>query len=166
MLSLVCSVVSGSLWSHRHQSARLLCPWDSPGKNTGVGCHFLLQGIFLTQGSNLHLLLGRYHNVIMRMLMSPTVKINTLKLIALHGWLGHESSVLKNRPRALSQRPQKDTHPFQCSRAHLWPWKQALTRHQVCQGLNHRLPSLQNCGKPKSVDRKQSWYSVTAAQID
>ena len=29
-------------------SARLLCPWDSPGKNTGVGCHFLLQGIFLT----------------------------------------------------------------------------------------------------------------------
>ena len=43
---------------------RLLCPWDFPGKNTGVGCHFLLQGIFLTQGSNLHLLLGRqilYH---------------------------------------------------------------------------------------------------------
>ena len=27
---------------------RLLCPWDFPGKNTGVGCHFLLQGIFLT----------------------------------------------------------------------------------------------------------------------
>ena len=36
--------------------ARLLCPWDSPGKNTGVGCHFLLQGIFLTQGLNLNLL--------------------------------------------------------------------------------------------------------------
>ena len=31
---------------------RLLCPWDSPGKNTGVGYHILLQGIFLTQGSN------------------------------------------------------------------------------------------------------------------
>ena len=29
-----------------------LCPWDSPGKNTGVGCHSALQGIFLTQGSN------------------------------------------------------------------------------------------------------------------
>ena len=28
------------------------CSWDSPGENTGVGCHFLLQGIFLTQGSN------------------------------------------------------------------------------------------------------------------
>ena len=36
--------------------AQLLCPGDSPGKNTGVGCHFLLQGIFLTQGLNLHLL--------------------------------------------------------------------------------------------------------------
>ena len=32
--------------------ARLLCPWDFPGKNTGVGCHFLLQGIFPTQGLN------------------------------------------------------------------------------------------------------------------
>ena len=29
-----------------------LCPWNSPGKNTGVGCHFLLQGIFTMQGSN------------------------------------------------------------------------------------------------------------------
>ena len=33
----------------------LFCPWDSPGKNTGVNSHFLLQGIFQTQGSNLHL---------------------------------------------------------------------------------------------------------------
>ena len=32
------------------------CPWDFPGKNTGVGCHFLLQVIFLTEGLNLHLL--------------------------------------------------------------------------------------------------------------
>ena len=31
---------------------RLLCPWDSPGRNTGVGCPFFLQGIFPTQGSN------------------------------------------------------------------------------------------------------------------
>ena len=36
--------------------AGLLCPWDFPGKNTGVGCHVLLQGIFLTQVSNPHLL--------------------------------------------------------------------------------------------------------------
>ena len=34
------------------EPTRLLCPWNSPGKNSGVGCHFLLQGIFPTQGSN------------------------------------------------------------------------------------------------------------------
>ena len=37
------SVVSKSLWPHGMYPARLLCPWDSPAKNTGVGCHFLLQ---------------------------------------------------------------------------------------------------------------------------
>ena len=37
----------------------ILCPWDSPGKDAEVGCHFLLQGIFLTQKSNLGLLHGR-----------------------------------------------------------------------------------------------------------
>ena len=40
---------------HGLQPARLVCPWDFPGKNAGVGCHFL-QGIFPTQGSNLGLL--------------------------------------------------------------------------------------------------------------
>ena len=37
---------------HGLQPTRLLCPWNSPGKNTGVGCHFLLPGIFPTQGLN------------------------------------------------------------------------------------------------------------------
>ena len=40
---------------HRRQPTRLPRPWDSPGKNTGVGCHFLLQRIFPTQGLNLGL---------------------------------------------------------------------------------------------------------------
>ena len=38
------------------QPTRLLPPWDSPGKSIGVGCHFLLQGIFLIQGLNSGLL--------------------------------------------------------------------------------------------------------------
>ena len=40
---LVVSVVFDSVLPHRRQPTRLRCPWDSPGKNTGVGCHFLLQ---------------------------------------------------------------------------------------------------------------------------
>ena len=54
--SVSLSVVSSSLRSHGLWPARLLCPWDSLGKSTGVSCHFLLQGIFPTQGSNLGLL--------------------------------------------------------------------------------------------------------------
>ena len=48
----VASVVADSLRPYGLQPARLLCPWDSPGNNTGVSCNALLQGIFLTQGSN------------------------------------------------------------------------------------------------------------------
>ena len=50
------SVVSDSLQPYRLQPTRLHCPWDFPGKNTGVDCCFLLQGIFPTQGSNPRLL--------------------------------------------------------------------------------------------------------------
>ena len=50
------SVGSDSVRPHGLQLARLLCPWDSPGKNPRAGCHALLQGIFRTQGSNLGLL--------------------------------------------------------------------------------------------------------------
>ena len=46
----VASVVSDSLWPYGSEPTRLLCPWDSPEKNTGVGCHALLQGIFPTPG--------------------------------------------------------------------------------------------------------------------
>ena len=48
--------LSDSLWPHGLYPARLLCPWNSPGKKTGVASHSLLQGIFLTQGLNLGLL--------------------------------------------------------------------------------------------------------------
>ena len=40
---LLLLLLSNSVRPHRRQPNRLLCPWDSPGKNTGVGCHFLLQ---------------------------------------------------------------------------------------------------------------------------
>ena len=49
---LVAKPCPALLWPHRLQPARLLCPWDFPGKNTGVGGHFLLQGIFPTQGTH------------------------------------------------------------------------------------------------------------------
>ena len=49
-----CAVEFNSLWPHGLWPTR--CFWNFPGKNTGAGCHFLLQGIVLTQGLNLRLL--------------------------------------------------------------------------------------------------------------
>ena len=43
LLLLSCFSLSDSVRPHRRQPTRLLSPWDSPGKNTGVGCHFRLQ---------------------------------------------------------------------------------------------------------------------------
>ena len=47
----MCSVAQSYPTMQPH-GLKLLCPWDSPGKNIGVGCHALLQGIFPTQGLN------------------------------------------------------------------------------------------------------------------
>ena len=61
------SVLSDSLQPHGLEPTRLLHPWDFPGKNTGVSCHFLLQEIFPTQGLNPGLLHYRqmlYHLVV------------------------------------------------------------------------------------------------------
>ena len=57
--AVVCAQSLRRVWllqPHGLWPASLLCPWGSPGKNTGGGCHALLQGIFPTQGSNPHLL--------------------------------------------------------------------------------------------------------------
>ena len=54
-----------------YSPARIPCPWDSPGKSTGVGCHFLLQGIFLTQGSNSHLLHCQVGSLLLNQQGSP-----------------------------------------------------------------------------------------------
>ena len=51
-----CSIIQSDSAAPWTEATRLLCPWDSPGKNTGVGCHFQFQGIFPTQQWNLHLL--------------------------------------------------------------------------------------------------------------
>ena len=57
-----------TLCHHMTGACRVLCPWNSPGKNTGVGCHFFLQGIFLTQGS--------------RSLSGPFIRVLFLRIIS------------------------------------------------------------------------------------
>ena len=63
----VYSVVSDSVRARGQKPSRLPCPWDSPSKNTGVGCHALLPGIFPSQGWNLHFLcLLHYRRILSR----------------------------------------------------------------------------------------------------
>ena len=64
-----------TLWCHGLQPTRFLCPWNFPGENTGVSCHFLLHGIFLTQGSKPHLLHWQVDSLPLNHLESP----NSLK---------------------------------------------------------------------------------------
>ena len=65
---LVSLVMSDTVQLHALEPPRLLCPWDSPGKNTGVGCCALLQGTFPIQGLNpcffhLPVLVGGFFNL-------------------------------------------------------------------------------------------------------
>ena len=78
------SFVSDSLQPHGLWPARLLCPWNFPGKKTGVGGHFLLQGSFLTQGWNLHLLHWQVDSTPLSHLGSPGLP-NSIKTT----WFNH-----------------------------------------------------------------------------
>ena len=82
---LVQRVVSNSLQSHGLQPTKLLCPWDSPGKNTGGGCHFFLQ-ISLTLGLKPYLLHWQVESLPLSQLGSPGLNIY------LHVMLDHGKS--------------------------------------------------------------------------
>ena len=77
---LVTIVVSDSFRSHGLWPTRLLCPWDSPSKNTGVGCHFLLQGIFPTQGLNERLLHWQVDSLPQNHLENPSIPIEGINI--------------------------------------------------------------------------------------
>ena len=75
----MCTVMSDSLQPRGLQSTRLLCPWHSPGKNTGVGCCFLLQGIFPIQGSKAGLLPCRQFLYRLSHITFPVTLLTTYK---------------------------------------------------------------------------------------
>ena len=79
----VCSVTKlcPTLQPYGLQPSRPLCPQYFKGKNTGVGCHFLLQGVFLTQGLNPHLLHWQAYSLLLRLPGSPTPLILCIKQV-------------------------------------------------------------------------------------
>ena len=90
---LSCWVMFNSLRPHGLQSARLLCSWDSPGKNTGVSSHFLLQGIF----KKIRDTKGTFHTK-----MSAIKDRNSMDLT--------EAADIKNRWQEYTEVYKKDLH--------------------------------------------------------
>ena len=88
--------MSDSLWLHGLNPARLLCPWDSPGKNIGVGCHFLLQGIFPIQGMNPGLPCCRQIFYCMRHQGSPGIRLK-FNLHIQVGWFAFLKQLLSQQ---------------------------------------------------------------------
>ena len=102
-----------TLWPRELYPAKLLCPWDSPGKNTGVDCHSLLQRIFPTQGSNPGLLHGRQilyhlsyrgHNFSWHNVESRTQRFKEVEMLEwiYHGNL-HTQSLHHRTPKRVQQ---------------------------------------------------------------
>ena len=83
------SVMSDSVRPHGLQPTRLLRPWDSPVKNTGVGYHAFLQGIFPTQGSNPGLPHDRQILYHLSHQQSPRILVGNLSLLWFPWWLRH-----------------------------------------------------------------------------
>ena len=88
---------------HGPQPTRVICPWDFPNKNTRVGCHFLLQGIFLTWGSNMCLLHWQADSLPLSHQRSPHTKVwgaftlSLKEITVLRGGCWHDCTPLKRR---------------------------------------------------------------------
>ena len=82
-------IMSESLQPYELQPTRLHCPWDFPNKNIGMGCHVFLQGIFLIEGSNLHLLHCRW--ILYHWVTREELKVYENSFIgkSLGNWLSH-----------------------------------------------------------------------------
>ena len=89
----MCGQSCPTLWPHGLEPTRLLSLWDFPGKNTGMGCRFLLQRIFPTQGSNSSssALVGRFFTMESpgKPLKKYTIRANTGVYLILHGYFQH-----------------------------------------------------------------------------
>ena len=121
------SVMSKSLWQFGLQPTTLISPWDSPGKNTGVDCHALLQGIVLAQGSILSLVLQAEYFLPFEPLGKPLHKHHTvfpqLCLASALFWLLHVYGRLMPIPTGQVLR-------FQWERCWRWPlgWVQLVRK--------------------------------------
>ena len=135
----------------------LLCPWASPGKNTGVGCHFLRQGIFPTQGSNLglpHCRQTLYHLSLQGSYRGgwPTNWTSVILKKFSPSWEGSEPHITLPRPGT----QQRDGNP-----QGIWPWRPAELDYKTSTGLGEtKISVLKDTNKALHTPRlrgKEQW---------
>ena len=140
------SVMSNSLWPHGLQPARLLCPRNFPGKNMGVGCHSLLQGIFLIHGVNLCLLHWQADSLPLSHQVSPYVIKPTL-----YFW-GYEFE----KPVPLKSQFQREQ--FRKLQADVnGKYSPAPSLLKINEDSLHRLPTAQSIGILISIQLLSMW---------
>ena len=88
------------LQSHGLWPSRLFCPWDFPGNNTRMGCHFLLQGIFLTQGLNLCFLYWQVNSLPLSHLGSFYLTWRKARILTVQHISWYKSYIIMSRGRA------------------------------------------------------------------
>ena len=110
---LLCSVAQScpTLWLRGQQHTKLLCPWNFPCKNTGVGCNFILQRIFPTQISDLCLLCLLHWQVVSLPLVLPFSSVQFSRTVMSNSLWPHE--LQHARPPHPSPTPgvHSDSHP-------------------------------------------------------
>jgi len=142
---------------------RLLCAWDSPGESTQVGCHAILQGIFLTQGSNLHLLCF-LHWQVGSLLLAPQSAFRGPKHKQPARWVS-QTPLIGKIETLLTERTCSTWSPL--GSTHSWttlgPWWgkdsliRALPRVQVDGGLWKRECKQSNLNKIQEIHNKYSF---------
>ena len=110
-----------------------LCPWDFPGKNTRVGCHFLLQGIVLTQGSNPCLLYWQADSLLWNHQASPLLTYFCFSCPCFQCQIKKKKSL--SRPTSVSLPSMLSSKNFMVSGFEsdlmLWPYIQVLNPFRV-----------------------------------
>ena len=139
------------MWPHRRQPTRLPCPWDSPGKNTGVGCHFLLQGQ--------RLCLYKSHNrVFCPLTFSVSYKqtvVNILNIIFCTLWIN--PSFISATERRFFIMHQWDQYSASQFLYHSHSWLPFLPR---CSALYFDSHCLLGCGDETLLIEKRNWRKI------
>ena len=90
----VASVVCDSVRPRGREPSRHLCPWDSPGNSTGVGCHALLQGILPTKGQTWVSCVGRQILYHLSHQGSPEISLEISKFMNQHSWAARRNTAM------------------------------------------------------------------------